>query len=299
MYWLRDFTDRALSRLSICPGITELAVDPTYSALHLDTIARFFPHLQHLRVAIPPHISGSLNALKQLISLEVTTLEFPETRWQELPEFGAQVLPFDSAETLSVLNFEAGLLDFDTFDLSPFRNLRHVGFRLSSIGDIIECLQRLDIYLETFDYWIEEVPDPLYTSLFSIPSLSRLKTLILRVEFDGDEPSDPDYVHADMDIVTAITENLQHVRHLVFVCVGIDVGRVQCLSRLWNLKSIQWDIESNRGILGEGSPKEAVAKAFESFEVKPKIRVDTYDYSGFYGPRSRWTYEQPHPGLNY
>jgi hypothetical protein len=71
------------------------------------------------------------------------------------------------------------------------------------------------------------------------------------------------------------------------VCiVGMDVGRAQCLSRLRNLNSIQWDIERDGGILGEGPPEEAVAKAFESFEVKLKIRVDTVDYSGGYGLRS-------------
>lgn len=276
------FTDDVLSRLSICSGITELAVYTSYADIRLDSVARLFPRLQHLKLAVPAEVSGSLSALKCLQSLElaITAIDF---------QFGVRLVPFDSAETLSSLRIESWPISFKIFKLTPFRNLRHITFKDDcEIDDIVECLCRLDIYLETFEGYFETLQALPCETFFSIPSLSRLQSLsIIVTEFSAVAT---DEIAGGTALLDEITRSLQYVKHLLFVTVGMDVGKVQCLSRLRNLNSMQWVIDRDANVLGEGSPEEALARAFESFEVKPKIRVDTMDYSRVYGKMSRFPY---------
>jgi F-box domain len=292
------FTDRALSRLSVCQGITELVIDQSYSGLNLDQISQLFPRLQHLKVSIPPDVSGSLNSLKNLISLEVILprkrtafdpIDLPRVYADDFDLPVARVLPFDSAETFNLLRFEgleADCLDFLTFDLTPFRNLRHFYYRDSLDDYIVECLQKLDIYLETFEFFIDEMLDELESTIFSFRSLSRPRSLIIDAEFDWSRTHDA-CIHTHMDIVVAISENLQHINHIVFAGMGMDLRRVQCLSRLRNLKSIHWELPRYKAVLGEGLPEEVVAKAFESFEVEPEIQITRRDHTSIHGRRTR------------
>jgi hypothetical protein len=63
--FLDDFTDRALYRLSVSPGITELALDIENDDSSI--------HLQHLKIYTPRQVHGSLNHLQHRVSLEITS----------------------------------------------------------------------------------------------------------------------------------------------------------------------------------------------------------------------------------
>jgi hypothetical protein len=79
-----------------------------------------------------------------------------------------------------------------------------------------------------------------------------------------------------MELLIEIADKLQSLNRILFVGLGIDVGGLQCLSRLPNLKAITWVLEGRMAVRGEGLPEEAISKAFESFEVKPKVEVIRY-----------------------
>jgi hypothetical protein len=68
----------------------------------------------------------------------------------------------------------------------------------------------------------------------------------------------------------------------------MDLDNLQCLSRLRNLKSITWVFPPlhRSYVKGDGLPEDALSKAFESFEVKPKIQVMDGEFD--YGNNSRW-----------
>jgi hypothetical protein len=91
-----------------------------------------------------------------------------------------------------------------------------------------------------------------------------------------------------MDVLNEISRKIHDLRDIMFVNVGMDVGRLECLSRLHSLKSITWVFERDFcQIQGEGTPEEALAKAFEYFPTKPKIEV-IRNGDFLYGQTSRW-----------
>lgn len=152
------------------------------------------------------------------------------------------------------------------------------------------CLEKVEAYLESFEF-IEELPK----SIFAHPCFSRLRALTVRGRGRPGPPElDVDYVDLCMDRITEITENWHYLHHILFVHVGMDVTKLQCLSRLRNLKSITWDVGWFQAYVQGGRGVEQVlARAFESFEVKPRIEVvgndPQYSYGhGSYGYKSRW-----------
>jgi hypothetical protein len=204
-----------------------------------------------------------------------------------LPRFCDQILPLDSAETLISLQFEA-----EHLDLTPFHNLQTIGFRFTAVQEIVQCLEELDVHLETFDFWLEEIPDPLSTSLFSVPALSHLQRLILGVDFDGGISPLIGRVCAPIWTLSRPLRRIWRMYETWCLFVwGWMLGGGGCLSRLRELESIVWEIDPCVGILEEGSPAGAVEKAFEAIEAKPKMRVEFRNYSRSYGPKSRWTYD--------
>jgi hypothetical protein len=304
-----DVTEAVLERLSICQFITELAVNLRRSSpvsLNLDRISEWFPLLQYLKITLPQNVRGSLNALRHLISLEINKVaeldHYPDDLdhyRDECPDsdrgFGAFLLPYESAETLSSLRMQAPVVNLAKVDISPFHNLEHVTVILDYdlvqvVQDITQFLGRLDALLETFECRIQGVPD---AKIFRLPSLTYLQDLTIYAlgGLNYYDEVKHDYITACANLLMEITENLRYLREILFVDVGIDVGNVQCLSRLRNLKSITWMFEDpNPGfgedsyeclVRGDGLPEEALAKAFESFEVKPKIEIvrcgDFYD----------------------
>lgn len=146
------------------------------------------------------------------------------------------------------------------------------------------CLEGLDTYLVSYGYHSQ----PLYPTIFSIPSLSRPQALTIRTfRSDADRV---DYVATGMYMVIEITDKLAHLKRLLLVNFGLDFGNLQCLSRLCNLESITCVLREDSYICGEATPEEALAKAFESFEAKPKIEVVSWNGSLFYGQVDRWPY---------
>jgi F-box domain len=292
---LDDFTDRALNRLSICPGIIELGLDIQNddSSIHLDEIPQYFPRLQHLKLYTPRQVHGSLHALKHLVSLEVASAI---DEGSEFRAIGQNIFPFNSAETLTSLKIPRGFLDYSEFKLVQFRKLRHLTFEECLPDQIIRAMQGFDVHLETFEFHIRDLPDlgrpssySDYEPIFSLPSLAYLQTLTVR----GIQDQDPDYDYAANDhicicvpMVYKITNRLQHLTRILFVYVGVDPDELRCLSRLRNLKSITW-VLGESFIWGDRLPEDGLSEAFESFEVKPKIEV-VMDEEFNYGRNSRW-----------
>jgi F-box domain len=282
-----DFTNRALNRLSDCAGITHLAADPGSAPIRFDRIAQNFPCLEHLIVYPGCEMYNYLHSLTRLKSLEfMVCAEFPSS---EASALGQSVLPYGSANTLTELKIHRGALDRLTFNLAPFLNLKHIDFGNCPQDDIKYCLWTLDVHLETFECDIEDggLVDPLFSEIFTYRSLSWLKSLTLRGQLFFWEDLSA-FVDGCMGIVTVVAQHLRPLEHFSLLNLGMDVGNLECLSRLRNLKSITWELQSDKGyIRGDGLPEEALAKAFKSLAVKPKIEVFM---NGGYRPRekSRW-----------
>jgi hypothetical protein len=266
--------------------------------LDLSTIANGFPALKHLKVVSPSPPAGSLKTLKHLESLEITLALQPDDPDMDfgLDESVLDILPRESAETLTSVTIGHGLLpDCMELDLTPYRNLRHFTCEAEYEGDGIvtpefRCLEKVEAYLESFEF-IGKLPK----SIFAHPCFSRLRALTVRGPFRPGPPElDVDYVDLCMDRIAEMTETWQYLHHIVFVHVGMDVTKLQCLSRLRNLKSITWDVGWFQAYVHGGrGVEQALAKAFESFEVKPRIEVvgndPHYSYGyGSYGYKSRW-----------
>jgi hypothetical protein len=168
------FTDDALSRLSNCQGLTELAIYDFWSDLNLNRISEGFPGLRHLRLVISPNLVGSLHGAKNLISLELARSEDTDGY------FRANVLPYASAETLTSLTLKEVPLYSSIVRVLPFQaaflNLRHLTF--TDFDLLSEDLFGFHVltHLESLTCNLLELPDP---AIFSLPALWRLRDLTI------------------------------------------------------------------------------------------------------------------------
>jgi hypothetical protein len=282
-----EFIQSALTRLSVCQQITELAIDGLGSSLplDLDSISEGFPCLQYLKIALTNEVDGSLNDLEHLISFEIISMAHSYLG----DPFSDRVFPWASANSLVSLNLTNFIVPF-----GELCKLQDVALESWETGhrDIIDSFDTLEAYLETFTCAVR-TPSTLtsLTPMFSRPSLSRLRSLTLRVLLFHDAAgpvSDDDYYADFAALVTEITDKCRDLRHLTFFNFPIDLRNLTCLSRLRKLRSITWAF-NHKFIRGEGSIEEALGKVFKSFESIPKIHAIRAEE--WFEPRvSRWPY---------
>jgi hypothetical protein len=284
---LPAFAEFALKHLSTCQHVVELAVEPGVSEpLNLNLISNGFPNLKYLKIIMTgADLEGSLEALTRLESLEFTTVR------DLCPDFESDMLPWWSAESLTSLSLTNVTVDIDEFELWRARKLRHfTHLNCKAKGlfwahpRITDCLRFLDSpFLETYECYTRPPEFPILH-----PCLSRLQALTIRTVPPSGNTLDTQFITNWMDLLVEITLQVHHLKDILFVNVGMDVGHLQCLSRLHSLKSITWLFERDFcQILGEGTPEEALAKVFQSFATKPKIKV-IWNGDFLYGQSSRW-----------
>jgi hypothetical protein len=289
IYWeLPAFADFALRHLSMCQHVVELAVEPgTAEPLSLDLIADGFPLLKHLKIVMTDALlEGSLESPAHLKSLEITAAVSRQS-----PEFDPDILPWGSAETLTTLSLNNITVDLDHIELSRFAKLlhfTHTNCKAQSlfIGNMPFTNWfkfRNRPYLETYECYTEPPEYPALSRCWS-----RLRSLTFRTVPPSGGTLDTDFITTWMDLLGEISDEVPDLREILFVNVGMDVGRLQCLSQLRSLKSITWVFERDFcQIQGEGTPEEALPKAFESFATKPKVKV-IRNGDSFYGQSIRW-----------
>jgi hypothetical protein len=202
--------------------------------------------------------------------------------------FGAQLLPYESVETLSSLKIHGPAFNLRVVDISQFRKLRHMTLKLDfdSVQDRLDILQffgRLDIHLETFGFLI--VGALLDNRIFLLPCLTSLRALTINglavIDYDESDDDD-DYV---ANLLMEIAENLRYLREISFVDMRVDVG--QALKE----DGIGSEVDSYGCLVqGDGLPEEALAKAFESFEVKPKISIIRRVWLTSRWPNKTWAF---------
>jgi hypothetical protein len=161
-------------------------------------------------------------------------------------------------------------------------------------SDICDCLE-LDAYLDTFVLAVIPQCLPKVPSTFSFPVFARLRALTLHVIAPTRDTSGRnDFFTNIAALFTEIADKSSELQHVVFANVAMDLGNLQCLSRLSKLQSITWMMQDGDEIdfiRGDGSPEEALGKVFESFESVPRIQIVRTDWGWVEAQVGRWPYE--------
>jgi hypothetical protein len=141
--------------LANCQHLVELSVYPLNS-VNLTRITECFPHLQRLSLEAPPLTRGSLHSLKNLVWLELSTLN--DVMGENIL-LNRSFLPLESANTLTILRLlERVGIDSYFFDLTTFVNLNHICVFSSRINGVWKWIRFLPlradnvVFLETAYY---------------------------------------------------------------------------------------------------------------------------------------------------
>jgi len=273
-----DETAPALRRLSTCSNLTKLVLecDPE-DFLDLSLISNGLPGLRILFLKYPKLVAGSLEHCAKLeeLAFKASDASDPLSPLLDLNHAdanGQRFIPFASRETLRRITFEDchsfgsiwTLRDFpkleylDTFDSPIASSLVH---RLEGSQAKLTYLATqvcLSPYRNRAHYPLAGVPGlpfPLninnhpwpeheWRILFQ-PCLSLLRTIHLQLLFQTDQRLTPGvencYIDASMGILGAIASELPHIE-TVRLSAGLDMGRLQTLTQLKNLKRLDLNL---------------------------------------------------------
>jgi F-box domain len=265
--------DLAIDILSECDRITTLNIRLAEN-VDLDEIADALPSLEILKCSGIGHCSGSLQELDHLRELHVNS-------WQSDISTTPPLLPLNSAETLTKLTLECGIVGnpiFDTEPLDVFINLKslEIGPLCDSICDfIIRAKIRLDVFETSLIRQL--APIDKFANMLRAECLRDLKEFGLTNYHDDNStlPVTERYWSLVFDTFTSILLSVEEVQ------LGAPL-HLQCcpyFTRMVNLKILNWDGTTNPyfGFGRDGRPKAQMKKAldtaFANFVEKPQFAV--------------------------